>query len=144
MLEQLKKDLIVAMKNKEVVKRDILRFIISQIKNKSIDTGKEVTDDEIIKIMKKEMKQIDETISWLQVVHDDDWLKIEEEKKTVLANYLPEMVSEDELRSRILILINDQEIEDPKRQRWQIIGPIMKEFGSRADWGMINDIINWL
>jgi len=62
MLDTLQDDLKQAMKDKNIVTRDILRFVISQIKNKEIDTQKPLTDDEIIKIIKKEVKQIDEVI----------------------------------------------------------------------------------
>jgi len=62
MLDTLQNALKQAMKDKNIVTRDILRFVISQIKNKEIDTQKSLTDDEIIKIIKKEVKQIDEVI----------------------------------------------------------------------------------
>ena len=62
MIDTLKDALKQAMKDKNIVTRDILRFVISQIKNKEIDTQKSLTDDEIIKVIKKEVKQIDEVI----------------------------------------------------------------------------------
>jgi len=62
MLETIKTDLKTAMIHKEKTKRDILRYIISQIKNKEIELQKTPTDDIIIKIIKKEVKQIDEVV----------------------------------------------------------------------------------
>lgn len=60
MLEKIQIDLKAAMIAKDIVKRDILRFIVAQVKNKQIEFQKDPTDDDIIKIIKKEVKQIDE------------------------------------------------------------------------------------
>jgi uncharacterized protein len=61
--ETLLQDMKQAMKEKQTLQRDILRFVISQIKNKEIETQVSLTDDEVIKIIQKEIKQIHETRS---------------------------------------------------------------------------------
>jgi uncharacterized protein YqeY len=61
MMEQYK----AAMKNKEQEKKDILNYIIAQIKYKKIELQKDPSDDEIIKIIKKEIKARQEAIDYL-------------------------------------------------------------------------------
>lgn len=142
MLVQLKEDLKNAMKAKDVVKRDILRFIVSQIKNKQIDSHTDVTDDEIVKIMKKEIKQIDETVeSLLKNWSSTDDISTEERKKSILSAYLPEMFSEEKTRQIVLSMIESTWI-DLSEKRWQLIGMIMKEYWSSIDWKLLNTIVN--
>ena len=58
LLEQIQKDYIAAMKERNDVKKSALNYIIAQIKNKKIELQKEVEDVDIIKILKKEIKSI--------------------------------------------------------------------------------------
>lgn len=142
MLEKIQTDLKTAMIAKEITKRDILRYIVSQIKNKQIELQKEPTDDVIIKIIKKEVKQIDEVIENLTEWTDER--NTENEKKEVLWVYLPEMISEQKLKEIVATKVAELWIEDPKQNRWPLIWAIMWEHGTSVDGSMLNTIINTL
>lgn len=142
MIEKLQADLKEAMISKNVTKRDILRFIISQIKNKQIELQKDPTDDEITKIIKKEIKQIDETREHLTEWSDE--LAVQDEKKAILGEYLPEMLSEDALKGIVTQTVEKLGIDDPKANRGPVIGAIMWEYGATVDGSMLNEIINTL
>ena len=62
LLEQIQKDYIAAMKERNEVKKSALNYIIAQIKNKKIELQKEIEDSDVVKILKKEIKAICETI----------------------------------------------------------------------------------
>jgi uncharacterized protein YqeY len=66
LIEKIKQDYKEAFKAKDKVKKDILNYIISQIKNKQIELGYEPKDEDIIKIIKKEIKNRQESISFLK------------------------------------------------------------------------------
>jgi len=140
MLDTLQNALKQAMKDKNIVTRDILRFVISQIKNKEIDTQKSLTDDEIIKIIKKEVKQIDEVI--INLTDWSDELAIENEKKEILGAYLPEVMSKDQLAPLVQSKITELGIDNPKQNRGPIIWALMWEHWSAIDGSMLNEIIN--
>ncbi len=131
-----------AMIVKDTTKRDILRFIVSQIKNKEIDTKKDITDDEIIKLIQKEIKQIWETKEWLETSWDTDGIAVEDEKIWVLSVYLPEMISEEKLEDIVKSTITTLGIEEPKKNRGPIIWSIMNEYGASIDGKLLNEIIN--
>lgn len=135
-------DLKEAMIAKDVTKRDILRFIISQIKNKEIDSKEDLTNDEIIKIMQKEIKQIGETIQWLETAGDAYSVATEKEKIAVLDAYLPDMISEADLQTIVTKTIADLWIQEPKKNRGPIIWAIMKDHGASVDGKLLNEIIN--
>jgi uncharacterized protein YqeY len=63
--EQLQADWKIAFKAREKVKKDILNFVVAQVKQKQIDERKDLSDDEVIKIIKKEIKSIHETMSFM-------------------------------------------------------------------------------
>ena len=144
MLDLLKEHLKDAMKSKNVLKRDVIRFIVSQVKNKQIDSGSELSDDDIVKIIKKEIKQIHETLDALvknwssQELIDDEKTKIE-----ILTVYLPEMFSEEKTKEIVQEMITRTDI-DVSQKKWQLIWMIMKEYWSSVDWKLLQNIVNSL
>ena len=62
LLEQLTNDYKEAMKNKQETKKTVLNLVLSKIKNKKIELQKDLEDAEIITILKKEVKEILETM----------------------------------------------------------------------------------
>jgi len=59
---QLQEDYKTAFKAKEKISKEILNFVIASLKNKQIELQKELTDDDVIKVIKKEIKMREETI----------------------------------------------------------------------------------
>lgn len=84
MFDLLKEHLKDAMRAKDVIKRDILRFIVSQIKNKQIDSKEDLDEESIVKIIKKEIKQIHETIDALKKNGSSEDEISDEEKKIAI------------------------------------------------------------
>ena len=64
--EKLLDDYKCAKKEKQEVKKSALNFVLAQIKNKKIELQREPNDDEIIAVLKKEVKALNETISFLE------------------------------------------------------------------------------
>ena len=62
LLEQLSNDYKEAMKARDEVKKSVLNFVLAQAKNKKIDTQKDLEDADVMAILKKEIKAINETI----------------------------------------------------------------------------------
>ena len=63
--------------------------------------GTEVSDDDVIAVIKKEIKSLNETLLFLEKANKLDEIKIETEKKEILQSYLPEMLSEEQTKSLI-------------------------------------------
>lgn len=142
--DQIQQDMKQAMIAKQVTQRDILRFVISQVKNKQIDSQKDLTDDEIIKIIQKEIKQIHETLASLEATGDQDGIDTEHLKIATLEVYLPEMLDAEKLREIVQSTISTLWLDDPKKNRGALIGPIMSEYGATVDGKLLNEIINTL
>lgn len=131
-----------AMKNKESIKKEILNFIISLIKYKKIEIQKEVSDEDIIQIIKKEIKSRQESITYLEKSWNTDEINIENQRIQIMQEYLPTMLTLDQLTDIVNQKILETWIQDPKKERWKLIWAVMQNYKTVIDWKMLNDIIN--
>ena len=142
LLEQITEDYKQAMKDHEEVKKSALNYLLAQIKNKKIELRADLTDDDVISVIKKEIKSLNETLLFLEKANKAEEIAIETQKKEVLESYLPAMLS----REQTEILINDTiaklGISDLKTQRGLLMKELMAEHKSELDWAVVNDIIN--
>lgn len=142
LLEQITQDYKQAMKNHEDVKKSALNYLLAQIKNKKIELQADPTDDDVISVIKKEIKSLNETLLFLEKANKSEEIAIETQKKTVLESYLPEMLSREQTESLIDETISKLWITDLKTQRWLLMKELMAEHKSELDGSVVNDIIN--
>ena len=107
MLKKLEQDMMQALKNKEKEKAGALRLIISKCKNKAIEVRKELSDQEIIKVLQTVAKQHKESIKLYKEGKRDDLVEAEMCELGFVEVYLPSMMSEEDLRSLVLSVIAD-------------------------------------
>ena len=142
LLEQITEDYKQAMKNHEEVKKSALNYLLAQIKNKKIELRADPTDDDVISVIKKEIKSLNETLLFLEKANKSDEIAIETQKKEVLESYLPAMLSREQTEALINETIAKLWITDLKTQRWMLMKELMAEHKSELDWAVVNDIIN--
>lgn len=94
--EQLKNDIVIAMKNKESVKLTFLRYLNSLIQRKSLDSRKEIIDEMVVDVLKSEQKKILESIDLYIKYQKIDKLNQSKMEKEIIEEYLPKYLSEDE------------------------------------------------
>lgn len=142
LLEQITVDYKEAMKAKEEEKKTILNYLLAQIKNKKIETQQDPTDADIISIIKKEVKAVTETISFLEKAEKNEEKEQELFKKSVLESYLPQMMNEEETEKFLETMIKKLEITDLKSQRGMIMKKIKEEGITTVDGAILNNCIN--
>ena len=117
LLEQITEDYKQSMKNHEEVKKTALNYLLAQIKNKKIELRADPTDDDVIAVIKKEIKSLNETLLFLEKANKTDEIAIETQKKEVLESYLPAMLSREQTEVLINETIAKLSISDLKTQR---------------------------
>lgn len=142
MFEKIQKDYIWAMKNKETLKKSALNYLIAQIKNKKIELQRDPNDEEIISIIKKEVKSLNEAISFLEKANKPEELQEEKEKKLILENYLPATLNEEQTKSLIESAIRNLNITDLKTQRGLLMKELMATHKTELDPALLNSLIN--
>ncbi len=140
--EKMLEDYKISMKEKQEVKKSALNYVLAQIKNKKIELQRDPNDDEIIAILKKEVKALNETIWFLEKANKPEELAEEQEKKSIIESYLPQMLNREQTEKLIKEIIEKQGITDLKTWRWLLMKELMAWHRSELDWSLVNDIIN--
>ena len=142
MFEKIQNDYIQAMKNKETLKKSALNYLIAQIKNKKIELQRDPNDEEIISLIKKEVKSLNEAISFLEKANKPEELQEEKEKKLILENYLPATLNEEQTKTLIVATISKLNITDLKTQRGILMKELMAAHKTELDPALLNSLIN--
>ena len=142
LLEKITEDYKQAMKNHEEVKKLALNYLLAQIKNKKIELRADPTDDDVILVVKKEIKSLNETLLFLEKANKSDEIEVETQKKEILQSYLPAMLSKEQTETLIDETVAKLWITDLKTQRWLLMKELMANHKSELDWALVNDIIN--
>ena len=130
------------MKNKEILKKSALNYLIAQIKNKKIELQRDPNDEEIVALIKKEVKSLNEAISFLEKANKPEELQEEKEKKLVLESYLPATLDEEQTKALIVATISKLNITDLKTQRGLLMKELMATHKAELDTALLNSLIN--
>lgn len=131
-----------AFKARDDLKKSALSYMIAQIKNKQIELQKEIQDDEVIALLKKEIKSRQETIDFLSKANKLDDVKVEEWVIGVLSAYLPAMMPIEQLTELVKNIVSAQWITDFNKGRGEIVKAVMAEYKSVVDGRMLQEVID--
>ena len=140
MLDQLQEELKIAMKAGEKAKMMGLRNIIGKIKAAQIDKGETLTDDESLKILKTAAKQLKESIDQYQKGGRDDLAEKEAFELTLLEKYLPEQLSEEQIRQTVKNIVKNTGAGS-MQDMGKVMGATMQELAGSADGKIVQKIV---
>ena len=130
-----------AMKSKDSVKLGTIRGVISAVKNQEIDLKKELSEEEILTIVSREVKKRKEASVLYEKGNRPELKDKEIQEMKILQTYLPEQVSEKDLRHRIQEVIAETGAEGMK-DFGKIMKTLVPEFKGKADNGLIKELAN--
>ena len=133
---RLRSDLTSARKDRDKLRTLVLSTILSDVHNREIELGTELSDDQTIKVLSRGIKQRKDATSQMRAAGRDELASKEEAQLTVLSEYLPEGMSEDEVRALVRAAI-----EDGVDQMGMLMGRVMPQIGSRYDGKEANRIV---
>lgn len=142
LLQQLTEDYKNAMRNHEETKKTIINYVLAQIKYKKIELQKDPEDADVVAILKKEIKAINEAIWFLEKAEKTEDLEVEKQKKLILEAYLPATMSLEQTTELVEKLIGDLGITDLAKQRGMLMKELMANYKGQVDGSLINEIIN--
>ena len=90
-----------AMKNHDDVTRDVLRRVVSDIKNQTVNAGKEISEDIVIKCLNKIAKQYHESIEQYKSAGRNDLVEKETKESNIVNEFLPKAMSEEDIKKII-------------------------------------------
>ena len=130
-----------AMKSKDSVKLGTVRSVISAVKNQEIDLKKELSEEEILTIISREVKKRKEAAVLYEKGNRPELKDKEIQEMKILQTYLPEQVSEKDLRRRIQEVIDETGAEGMK-DFGKIMKTLVPEFKGKADNSLIKELAN--
>ncbi len=138
--EKLLEDLKSAMKEKNINKKNAVQMVRTAILQVEKDKGIEVTDEQIINIIAKEVKTRKDSLADFEKANRQDLIDQINEEISVLEEYLPKQLTDEELEQAVTKVINDVGATDIKD-----MGKVMKEakvqIGAKADGKRINEMV---
>lgn len=140
LLEQISKDMIDAMKNKDSFTLGVIRMAKGAIQLESINKKKDLTDEDVVSVLAKQIKMRNDSIAEFTKANRIDLVEQNKKEIEILSKYMPEQLSLDEVENIIeeaFTKINPTSSKD--------MGLIMKEVSpklkGKADMGQVNAII---
>lgn len=122
--------------NKERV--NVLRFVLSQIKYKEINSQKNITDEETINVMRSEIKKRHEAIEMFKKGNRQDLVEQNQKEIVIIEEFLPASIPDAKLNKIIDgILQKNQEINQPGK----IIGMVIAQVKGLAEPSKISQIV---
>lgn len=142
--ENLKKEMVIAMKEREAVRLSVIRDLISSFVNELVALGRkpeEILDDENAqKVIRRKVNQRKDSIEQYEKGGRPELALKEKQELDILETYLPAQLSDAELAeivSRTRSTLGITEMKDVGR----LIGAVMKEVGSRADGARVQAVV---
>lgn len=140
--EEVRSAMVAAMKAKDKDTKDTLSLLLAALKNKAIDKRADLTEEEEVQVILKEIKQTKES---LELTPADRTEMIEECKKrlAVLEIFAPKMMDADEIKAIVASVLETLGIDAPTaKDKGKIMKELMPKVKGKADGKLVNDIVS--
>lgn len=139
--DEVRKAMVDAMKAKDKDTKDTLSLLLAALKNKAIDKRADLTEEEEVQVILKEIKQTKES---LEMTPSDRTDMIEECKRrlAVLETFAPKMMDADEIKAVVESVLSDLGITAPTaKDKGRIMKELMPKVKGKADGKLVNEIV---
>ena len=135
--EQLMDDLKSSMKNKDTIRKNTITLIRAAIKQKEVDERKEVSDEDILDIISKQLKERRNSLKDFEKANREDLIQHTRHEIDILLDYLPKQLTEEEIEKIVSEVIEELNIRS-KKDIGILMKTIMPRVQGKADGNMVN------
>jgi len=140
LLAKIDQKFIKGLKEKDQIMVDTLRMAKASIKNREIELGRELKEEEILKVLRSELKSRNEAIDKFKEAKRKDLFQKEEKEAEIIKQFLPEDLDTDKLESIVRKAIKKVEA-DSKADLGKVMPLVMKDVGGRASGEKIKNLV---
>lgn len=137
--EQIDQDLKIALKEKSEIAVSALRNLKAALKNAEIEKGGALSDDEVLKVMAKKVKQHKDSIDSFVAGNRTDLAEHETGQMHLLEKYLPKQMSEDEVKALTLSVIT--EMKATAADFGKVMKEVLSKAAGRTDGSVVSKIV---
>lgn len=140
-IDEIRAQMVTAMKNKDKERKDTLSMLLAALKNKAIDKREDLTETEEYEVIKKEIKQTKETLE-LTPADRTDLIAQCEARIKVLSEFAPEEMSEEAILAAVNEVLAALGLENPTiKEKGKIMKELMPKVKGKADGAMVNRVV---
>ncbi|WP_338750201.1 GatB/YqeY domain-containing protein [Bacillus sp. FJAT-52991] len=140
LLERLNNDMKQAMKNKEKDKLTVIRMLKAALQNEGIKAGKELTEDDELTVLSREVKQRKDSLHEFEKAGREDLVSKIQTELTYVNIYMPKQLSEEELEAIVQETIAEVNASS-KADMGKVMSALMPKVKGKADGGIVNKLV---
>jgi uncharacterized protein len=140
LLERLNSDIKQAMKNKEKDKLSVIRMIKASIQNEALKTGKEISEEEELTVLSREVKQRKDSLHEFDKAGREDLVEKIRTELQYVELYMPKQLSEEEVSEIVKQAISETGASS-KAEMGKVMAVIMPKVKGKADGSLVNKLV---
>jgi uncharacterized protein YqeY len=140
LLERLNNDMKQAMKNKEKDKLSVIRMLKASIQNEAMKQRQDLTDDEELTVLSRELKQRKDSLQEFENAGRSDLVDKVRTELVYVEAYLPQQLSEEDISK----IVNETILEvnaTSKADMGRVMGALMPKVKGKADGSLVNKLV---
>jgi len=137
--EKISEEIIAALKIGNTVVLSTLRMLQAEIKNKEIDKKAALSDEEVLEIIRRQVKTHKESITAFQAGKREDLVAKESEELAILNKYLPQQISSEEIKKVVEEVVGG--LQATPTDFGKVMTQVMAKVKGKADGGMVSAIV---
>lgn len=141
--DQLRQDMVAAMRSGDEARRDLLRMLIAAVKQAEVDGGAPLDDEGVRAVLARQAKQRRESIADAEAARRLDLAAQEEAELALIMSYLPQMMSRAEVREAAAAVIAESGATDIKSMG-QVMGRLMPQLQGKAEGHLVGEVVREL
>ena len=138
--DRLYEDLKTAMRSRDVVRRSVIRYVRSEIKNEEIAIQAELDDDGVIRVLGRQVRQRRDSIDAFTSANRKDLADNEKSELEILLEYLPKQMSREEIKNLAVNTLKEMDNEGPI-EPGKVMSIIMPKVKGKAEGREVNEVV---
>ena len=138
--DKIQDDVKTAMRNKDKDRLATLRLITAAIKQKEVDERVELDEAATLAVLEKMLKQRKDSIEQFEKASRDDLAAKEKAEVTIIQDYMPEQMSEDEIAAIVEAAVTSTGAESMK-DMGKVMGQVKPQVAGKADMGLVSKLV---
>ena len=129
-----------AMLARDIRRVGTLRMAMAAFQNRRIELGRDLTDEDVVDVLSKQMKLRRESIEHFKAAGRDAMVQVEEEESAIIAEFLPQQLSADELAAIVDAAIAETGASSPA-EMGRVMGWVTPQTKGRADGKAVAELV---
>ncbi len=141
LIDEIRNDLKDAMKAQDKLRTSTLRLLISAVRNKEIDSGQQLSDEDLLSVLSTEVKKRRESVEEYTKANRNELAQKEQKEIEILQKYMPEQLSDEEVKGLVEDAVK-QSGAVSKKDMGKVMQILMPKVKGKADGRKVSQLVN--